>query len=109
MDKTVEHRLCALDELTDGAGKSFRAGGVKLAVFRIGGELFCTENICPHNGAALHDGILDKKDKTILCRWHFMAFDLRSGECVGNPLSRVASFPLEIRDGDVFVRLEEDQ
>lgn len=102
-----EHRLCALDDLKDGGGKSFEAGGVSLAVFRIGGEVFCVENVCPHNGAQLHDGILGKDDKTILCRWHFIAFDLQNGDCIGNPRCRAVVYPLDIRDGEVFVRLED--
>ncbi len=104
----AEHQLCAIEDLADGGGRPFSAGGMKLALFRIGDEVFCVENICPHNGAALHDGILDKKDKNILCRWHYIAYDLESGGCVGNPKSRVANFPVEIRDGDVFVRLEDE-
>ncbi len=103
-----EHRLCALDELKDGGGKSLRAGTMSLAVFRIGEEVFAMENVCPHNGAALHDGILNADEKTILCRWHYIAFDLQNGDCVGNPRCRANIYPLDVRDGEVFVRLEED-
>jgi nitrite reductase/ring-hydroxylating ferredoxin subunit len=104
--KKGEHRLCALDDLADGEGKSITAGGKDLAVFRLGDELFCFENVCPHKGGSLHDGVLNEDKKTIQCRWHFKSFDLESGGPAGGSRSRATVHPLDIRDGDVFVRLK---
>ena len=105
--KKGEHRICALDDLDDGSGKSIKAG-VDLAVFRIGEEVFAIKNACGHKGEALHDGSLDATKKTIRCRWHYHAFDLASGKNAGKKRTRVASYPVEIREGEVFARLKDD-
>lgn len=75
--------------------------GRQIAVFAGDAGLFACANRCPHEGYPLSEGTLT--DGCILtCNWHNWKFDLRSGDTlVGS--DPVTTFPIEVRDGDVFV------
>src|SRR5260370_40705197 len=43
------------------------------------------------------------KDGVLRCHWHHWRFDLASGGCFTEGGDDVAVFPLEIRDGEIWV------
>lgn len=99
-------RLCALADLPDGRGTIVRAENRAVALFRVGEEVFALDNVCPHWGGPLGEGEVNVERMEVTCPWHRFRFDLRSG---GNVLSDVRNaatvYPVEIRDGDVFVTI----
>ncbi len=51
----------------------------QLALFRIEGNLYCLENICPHRHAdRIFEGII--KDMTVTCPLHGWTYSIRTGE-----------------------------
>jgi nitrite reductase/ring-hydroxylating ferredoxin subunit len=52
---------------------------------------------CPHKGGPLGDGTV--RDGTLVCPWHWYAFDLATGECTTAVADRLAVFPVVERDG----------
>lgn len=73
-----------------------------IAVFcHDGGSIHAIDNRCPHMGFPLHRGTV--RDGILTCHWHHANFDLESG-CTFNLFADdVAAYPVEIRDGDVWV------
>ena len=67
--------------------------------------LFAIDNICPHRGAPLHDGMLS--DNEVSCPWHQWRFQLSDGVCLNIPKVRVASYPVEVRDGAIWIDLQD--
>jgi Rieske [2Fe-2S] domain len=61
------------------------------------------DNRCPHMGYPLTKGSV--KDGILVCHWHHWQFDLKTGACFVAGGDDVATFPVEVRDGDVFVGL----
>lgn len=103
-------RLCALAEIADPGGKSFRfrEGSRMFAgfVLRHGDGAAGFVDSCPHAGwplSALDDRYLTRDGRHILCAGHGALFTL-DGACVVGPCvgARLAAWPVEVRDGAVW-------
>lgn len=81
-------------ELTSGSSKIVVVGDRKIAVFNIEGTLYAIDDRCPHRGASLGKGTRD--GLVVTCPLHKWEFDLRTGQCVGQP-------GIELRRFEVFI------
>lgn len=85
-------RLCALDDLPDGAARNFvlemKAGRFHGFLVRRNGRVFGYRDRCPHMGMPLTqelDRYLTSGGELILCSWHGALFDIETGRCMGGP------------------------
>ncbi len=98
-------RACALDEVPADQALAVTLGRYDVAVARDGEEVFAIENTCSHAEVALSEG--DVTDCQIECWLHGSRFDLRPGKPTPRPPpAPVATFPVDVRDGDVYVDTE---
>ena len=72
-----------------------------ILLLRADGQIRALDSRCPHMGYPLSQGTI--KDGVLRCHWHHWRFDLASGGCFTEGGDDVAVFPLEIRDGDIWV------
>ncbi|MCP1576192.1 naphthalene 1,2-dioxygenase system ferredoxin subunit [Herbaspirillum rubrisubalbicans] len=80
------------------------AGGKELALYRVDGQFYATDNICTHGHARLCDGFLEGHE--IECPLHQGKFDIRDGRAMCAPLTvDVRTYPIRIEEGKVFVAL----
>jgi nitrite reductase/ring-hydroxylating ferredoxin subunit len=93
-----------LDELQEGTGKLVRIEEKRIALFRAGDSVFATDNQCPHEGYPLADGTV--QDGILTCNWHNWKFELEGGACTFGG-EDVRTYPTEVRDGTVFVDVED--
>src|SRR5262245_35515830 len=96
-------RLFSIADLPPGGGVPVEVGGKLIAVFNLGGSFYAIDNECPHKGASLADGAL--LETRIVCPMHRWQFDLKTGQNPINPELRVRRYPVEVREGDVWVAL----
>lgn len=97
-------RVARLDQLEDEEGHAVDTAAGRVGLYLVDGEVFACEDICPHGQAYLSDGFVE--DCQIECPLHQGRFDLRTGEATAPPVEgRIRTFPVEIRDGEVFVDL----
>ena len=82
---------------------SIRIGGRPLALFFYEGKVFAVDNRCPHMGFPLHRGTV--RDGILTCHWHHARFDLESGGTFDQFADEARVFPVEVRDGEVWVDL----
>ena len=97
-------RLCAADDVWDGAIlAAVLPGGHKLALYRVDGEIFATDDTCTHGAASLsEDGCIS--GHFVECSWHNGSFDIRSGAACNSPCTEpLKSWPVQIVDGQVCV------
>jgi apoptosis-inducing factor 3 len=74
--------------LAPGQMKAVQVEDTKILLVRLtNGDYTAVGAICPHAGAALEQGLLC--DQRILCPWHKSVFDIRTGELLEPPLSRL--------------------
>jgi len=66
------------------------------------GRVFALDNRCPHMGFPLERGSVE--DGILTCHWHHARFDLESGCTFDLWADDVSIFPVEVRDGEVWVK-----
>lgn len=81
-----------------------QAGGVELALYRVGDCVYATADLCTHGRARLSDGFLEGHE--IECPLHQGRFDVRTGAALCEPLTcDVERYDVKIEDGNVMVGL----
>lgn len=97
--------VAAEADLRDDDVIGVQAGGHDIALYRLHGETFATDNRCTHGDARLCDGFL--LDGEIECPLHQGRFDIRSGRALCEPLTAdVRAWPVKIEGGRVWVALD---
>ena len=87
------------------SGKLVEAEGLRIAVFRVAGKYYAIEDICPHRGGALSDGVLN--EDAVTCPWHGAQFNVKTGAVLRPPAQRgVKSFPIRVTGADVEVEID---
>lgn len=93
--------VCSLADLTPDQGHAIRLKGRQLALFLHEGEIYALEDRCPHREGQLSRGYANGGEG--ICPLHGWNFDLKSGISPYNPRDRIATYPCEIRDNQVYV------
>ena len=98
------HKLAMLADISEGAALETGAEGQPLALFKVGGKVYCTGNLCTHAEAFLSDGYLEGYE--IECPLHGARFDIRDGRVLCAPAVKdIASYPVRVEGEEVFVEL----
>ena len=101
-------RIAALTDLADGEVKRFDLEGRRVAVVRIGGDVYAIGDRCSHADVSLSEGEVDADECTLECPQHGSAFDLRSGAALTLPAVRpVPAYVVTVVDGDVLLSLDD--
>ena len=96
--------LMSLDDTFEGEAVRIEVSDKNLAVYNVGGNVYCTDNVCTHGNALLSDGFLEGFE--IECPFHQGRFDIRDGRVTCDPVTKpVKSYPIQVIDGRVFVDL----
>jgi 3-phenylpropionate/trans-cinnamate dioxygenase ferredoxin component len=99
-------KVCAVEDIEPGTAISADIDGVQVAVVRTAdGEVLAIHDECSHASVPLSEGEIE--GCTLECWLHGSRFDLRTGQPTGLPATEpVPVYPVEVRDGFVFVSLE---
>lgn len=96
--------LGTLDEFHPGKGHRFDVDDHRVAVFRIGDDLYAIGDRCSHAEASLSEG--EVFGLTVECPRHGSEFDLVTGEPGSLPATRpVPSYVIEVVDGSVIIEI----
>jgi 3-phenylpropionate/trans-cinnamate dioxygenase ferredoxin component len=99
-------RLCALDALDDGGARRFDVDGHRLAVIRLGDDVYVIGDRCSHENISLSEGEVDPDDKTVECWKHGSTFSLLDGHPTCLPATKpVPVYEARVVDGEVEVVL----
>jgi nitrite reductase/ring-hydroxylating ferredoxin subunit len=94
-------RVAAADEAREASPQVVTAGGRTLGLFYHEGSFHAVDNRCPHMGFPLSEGSVD--DGILTCPWHHARFELSCGDTFDPFADDVTAFPVEVRDGEVYV------
>lgn len=101
----MSEAVCALPDIPDGGSRVVEHKGRSIALFRVDGEVFALAGACPHKDGPLWEGAISTKRHEITCPWHRFRFDLRTGKCVTYDKMAARTYPVTVRDNQVFVQL----
>ncbi len=91
----------SLNELKEAGCKTVHLNGHTIALWYVGGQVFAVDNRCPHMGFPLERGTVNKGILT--CHWHHARYDLETGGTFDQFADDVRAFPIEIRDGEIWI------
>jgi ethylbenzene dioxygenase ferredoxin component len=96
-------RLCKTEEVGDETPLGVNPEGLPaLAVYKVDGDYFVTDNLCTHGNALLTDGYQEGDE--IECPFHGGAFNIKTGEPTAFPCQlAIKAYPVTIEDGDVYI------
>jgi len=96
-------RVASLSDIpSEGYGYAVKAEGLGIAIFRYDERLYAIEDLCPHLGFPLSEGLMQFGE--VICGWHGWHVRLENGAC-GRERVCTKVFPCEVRGGDVFVKM----
>ncbi len=100
------------------------AGSRTIGIYRVDGVLYAYENICPHQGGPVCQGLMvsrvlevldadraargfafDEDDLHIVCPWHGFEFSIKTGRHAAVDDIRLRAVPVEETDGRVYLHL----
>ena len=83
---------------------AFESGEKKIAIYKVQGTLYATDNVCPHAFALLTDGFVE--GDTVECPLHGAVFHIPTGKCMAAPAeSDLKTYSVKVEDDRVFVDL----
>ncbi len=98
--------LCPLDELPDNTARRFDVEGHRLAVVRLGEDIFVIGDRCSHADYSLAEGEIDADDMTLECWKHGSTFSFKTGEPTCLPATKpVPTYDAVVEDGVIQVVL----
>lgn len=98
------YQIGTLADIPEGRGKAFTVNGVRVAVFRVGTELYAIDDTCSHAEASLSAGEFDPEEYCVECPLHGSLFDVRTGTPRTLPaFEPVATYRVFVEDATVFV------
>ena len=89
--------------IPDGERKIIQVDGLSIGVFHHKGGWYAYHNSCVHRGGPVATGSID--GDTLVCPWHGFEFNITTGECLADPSARLEMFPVEARDGNVYLEV----
>lgn len=97
-------RIMSTAELPpSGEAREVACGDRLLCVANCNGSISAMDNVCPHRGGPLGQGIIE--DGKIICPWHAWAFDVKTGVAVHAPNAKVDVYEVKIEGNDVLVKV----
>jgi len=110
-DMTLEWiRVGHQDDLPEGRVKTVTARTISICLSHFDGRWAAMDNHCPHQGGPLGEGSIELGEGGqcwIRCPWHGWDFDPLTGLSPGGHEDTGQTlYPVEIRDGEIFVGLE---
>ena len=103
MAKDTYMPVARLEDLQGAGCLTVRPNGKTIVLFLYGDRVYALDNRCPHMGFPLDKGSVE--DGILSCHWHHARFDLASGGAFDLWADDIDSFPVDVRDGEIYLDL----
>jgi nitrite reductase/ring-hydroxylating ferredoxin subunit len=99
-------KIAKMQDIPEKEGQRFDVDGLDIVVFKINGEIFVINNLCPHQHApVLFEGGLN--GYALSCPLHGWVFDLKSGQS-SNGQSKLKKYPHKLDDEDILIEINKN-
>ncbi len=93
--------VARVEEVPEGEARVCQVAGREIALFRVGGQFYALDNVCPHRGGPLGEGFVSGTEVT--CPWHAWSFDVRTGAYTFDPELAVEKFEVRVENGQIQI------
>jgi 3-phenylpropionate/trans-cinnamate dioxygenase ferredoxin subunit len=98
--------VCSAAALPDPGKRTLEVDDRIVVLLHVGGEYFCIDDVCTHDGGPLGDGQIC--DHAIACPRHGAKFDIRTGRALTMPATEdTVVHEVKLENGKVFVRIND--
>ena len=94
-------KVADLKDVSEGTPKAVRVEGRSIALVQHQGNVYATDNQCPHMGYPLTRGRV--RNGVLTCDWHGWSYDMRGGGCFTGGCDDLDTFPVEVRDSAIYI------
>lgn len=95
-------KVAKLTDLEPLIGKKVYVGETPVALFLTeDGDIKAIHNVCPHQQGPLSEGTVS--EHYVFCPLHDQKIDLNTGEVQEPDEGCVATYPVEVVDGDIYI------
>jgi 3-phenylpropionate/trans-cinnamate dioxygenase ferredoxin subunit len=99
-------RAIANSELDEGSILAVRLNGQRIALYKIGGEVYATSEMCSHSDCSLEDFGKIVEDNQVECICHGARFRIKTGEVTRLPAEiPLKTYSIRIDHDEVWVRV----
>lgn len=96
--------VARVGDVTEEAGVPVEVGDRPIALFLVGGTYYAIDDVCPHQGMPLCDGLV--MDRTVTCSAHGWRFSLEDGRWMDSPRIGVATYPVRVVGDEIQVAVD---
>jgi len=94
----------AIEDVPVRGSRLVKTRAATIAIFKtVDGDVFAIEDKCPHLSGPLSQGIVH--GSSVTCPLHNLVIDLASGKAQGPDGGCVKTYPIEIADGRLLLKL----
>ena len=97
--------VAKVSEVSPESARVVQAGALTLALLYGKDGLFAIDNVCPHSGGAIGEGLV--QGNTVTCPLHGWQFDGKTGACLSAKRPNQRQYAVKIEGGDVLVEVPE--
>ena len=102
MGSVAYHVVGKRAHLREGDVKGVVVEGREIALYRIGGQFFATDDTCTHAFGSLSEGYVEGEE--IECPLHGGRFDIRTGEATCPPATEaLATYEVRVDGEDILI------
>ena len=96
------HSVAKLSDMRDDEPKPVRVGDRLIALYRLDGIVYATDDVCSHEFAMLSEGFIEGDE--IECPLHQARFHIPTGQVRAAPATDdIATFPVRVDGEDILV------
>jgi nitrite reductase (NADH) small subunit/3-phenylpropionate/trans-cinnamate dioxygenase ferredoxin subunit len=95
--------LARVGDIPEGSAKAVPVGNKMVAIFHHGGQFFAIDDLCPHMGASLAEGVV--RNGVVSCAWHAWRFRLSDGCWMNSPKLKIGSYPVRVVGDEIQVEI----
>ena len=96
-------KVCSTRDIPQGEGRNFRINDTQVVIFHTDRGYFCRSGLCKHNNVKLELGRI--QGDVVTCPFHGWQYRISSGKGVSPDWTQLDCFPLEVRDGEIWIEL----
>lgn len=97
-------RVASIEDVGPGELLSVEAGGRRICLANVDGEIYAFPDNCTHKDFPLSAGFLE--DDVVECTWHGARFDVRTGRALSLPaIKPLKLYETKVEGGEIYLAI----
>ena len=100
---TIEFvKVAKVSDVPEDEPLKVKAGELQIALFKVDGAFYATEEICTHAQASLAEGYVDGDQ--VECPLHGACFSIKTGKALSAPATvDLCTYPVRVENDDILI------